>query len=94
MIKKISLTSCLPFQQASIEDCKKINYIFGANGSGKTTISSFLAGDSSSRFNASSKQWYDETRETIYVYNRGFRRRNFQETIPGVFTYAARLLMI
>lgn len=86
MIKKISLTSCLPFQQASIEDCKKINYIFGANGSGKTTISSFLAGDSSSRFNASSKQWYDETRETIYVYNRGFRRRNFQETIPGVFT--------
>lgn len=40
MIKKINLTSCLPFQQASIEDCKKINYIFGANGSGKTTISS------------------------------------------------------
>lgn len=86
MIKAIKLKSCTPYQQSELSDCKKINFVFGANGSGKSTISSFLSGASDARFFQSSIEWDREAHETVYVYNRSFRRRNFQQTIPGVFT--------
>ena len=50
MIKAIKLNNCTPYKQADVLDCKKINFIFGANGSGKSTISSFLSGSTDSRF--------------------------------------------
>ena len=78
------LKSCTPYQQSELSDCKKINFVFGANGSGKSTISSFLSGASDARFFQSSIEWDREAHETVYVYNRSFRRRNFQQTIPGV----------
>jgi len=86
MIKSIKLSNCTPFQQAELSDCKKINFVFGSNGSGKTTISSFLAGSKDYRFSRSSIEWDSITHETICVYNREFRRSNFQQTIPGIFT--------
>ena len=86
MIKAIKLKNCIPYQQAELSDCKKINFVFGANGSGKTTISSFLSGSSDDRFSQSSIEWDGAVQETIYVYNRDFRRDNFKQTIPGVFT--------
>ena len=45
-----------------------------------------LSGSTDSRFSQSSIEWEGALKETIYVYNRGFRRNNFQQTIPGVFT--------
>lgn len=86
MIRAISLNNCTPYQQAEVSNCKKINFIFGANGSGKSTISSFLSGATPHRFSQSSITWDGPSHETIYVYNRDFRRSNFQQTIPGVFT--------
>lgn len=86
MIRSIKLNSCVPYQQAELSDCKKVNFVFGANGSGKSTISSFLSGTPDTRFSQSVIEWDGAVRETIYVYNRGFRRSNFQQTIPGVFT--------
>lgn len=86
MIRAIKLKNCVPYQQAELSDCKKINFVFGANGSGKSTISSFLSGYSDTRFSQSVIEWDGAVHETIYVYNRGFRRSNFQQTIPGVFT--------
>ena len=86
MIKSIKLSNCTPFQQAELSDCKKINFVFGSNGSGKTTISSFLAGSKDYRFSRSSIEWDSITHETICVYNREFRRSNFQQTIPGIFS--------
>ena len=86
MIKSIKLNSCTPYQQAQVDDCRKINFIFGSNGSGKTTISSFLAGDTPARFESSTIEWDSEQHESIYVYNRNFRHNNLQQTIPGIFT--------
>ena len=74
MIKAIKLKNCSPYQQAEVSSCKKINFIFGANGSGKSTISSFLSGSTDSRFSQSSIEWDGALKETIYVYSRGFRR--------------------
>lgn len=86
MIRAIKLKNCVPYQHAELSDCKKINFVFGANGSGKSTISSFLSGLEEPRFAQSSIEWDGAAHETIYVYNRAFRRSNFQQTIPGVFT--------
>ena len=86
MISAIKLNNCTPYQQEEVSDCKKINFIYGANGCGKTTISSFLAAPQSPRFAQSSIEWDGEAHETICVYNRGFRSSNFKQIIPGVFT--------
>lgn len=89
MIKTIKLKNCVPFQQAEIVDCKKVNFIYGANGSGKTTISTFLQRypDANARFGASSIEWDSPVPETIEVYNRDFRRQNLQQdNMPGIFT--------
>ena len=86
LIRSITLNNCVPYQMAGLTECKKINFVFGANGSGKSTISSFLSGAPDPRFAQSSIEWDSTVHETIYVYNRGFRRSNFQQTIPGVFT--------
>jgi wobble nucleotide-excising tRNase len=86
MIKTIKLPNCTPYQQAEVSDCKKINFIFGANGSGKSTISSFLAGTLDSRFSSSSIEWVSEVHERIEVYNKAFRQANLQQEMQGVFT--------
>jgi len=86
MIKAIKMSNCTPYQQAEVSDCKKINFIFGANGSGKSTISSFLAGATDSRFSSSFIEWESEAHERIEVYNKTFRHTNLQQEIQGVFT--------
>lgn len=86
MIKGIKLNNCTPYQQAEVSDCKRVNFIFGANGSGKSTISSFLAGIPDSRYSSSTIEWVGEMHEKIEVYNKAFRIANLQQDIPGIFT--------
>ncbi len=91
MIKGIQIKCCPPYGESGGEltDCKKVNFIYGANGSGKTTISEFLrAKDIEGRYNSCEIDWGIGGELPIFVYNRQFRQLNFaQETgIPGVFT--------
>lgn len=86
MIKNIKLVNCTPYREAEISDCKRINFIFGANGSGKTTISSFLAQIPDDRYLSSSIEWTGEMHEKIEVYNKAFRMANLQQDMPGIFT--------
>ena len=37
-----NVTTCDPENGVQINDLKKVNFIYGANGSGKTTISNFF----------------------------------------------------
>lgn len=87
MINTIRLINCTPFCNAEIADCKKVNFIYGANGSGKSTVSSFLAKDNSERFKDCELIMQDGTEDDqVYVYNKRFKIQNFKQTIPGVFT--------
>ena len=88
MIRAIKMSTCTPYQQSELSDCKKVNFIFGSNGSGKSTISRYLSNvdHPSSRYSNCSLEWTSPIHETIYVYNREFRQNNFQQTIPGIFT--------
>ena len=91
MIKSIKMVDCTPYHQSEIGNCKKVNFIFGANGSGKSTISAFLDGRNDKRFESSSIEWDGVLHESIYVYNRAFKAENFQQTIPGVFTMGSEI---
>jgi len=88
MISKIEINNIVPYTNGlTIDNLHKINYIYGANASGKTTLSHFLENPSEERYYGCSIQWKDGIQESIFVYNRYFREKNFgSSTIPGVFT--------
>ena len=86
MIRSIKMKNCQPFVDAELNDCKMVNFVFGSNGSGKTTIGQLLEGKEDSRFSQSFLEWDNQFHEPIYVYNRQFRSNNFRQDLPGVFT--------
>lgn len=92
MITKIQMKECYPYDinGAELNECKKVNFIYGANGSGKSTISEFLRNYNvkNERYAKSSITWSSIESKPIMVYNREFKRLNFSQDcgIPGVFT--------
>lgn len=92
MINEICIKSCTPYDElgVNISNCKKVNFIYGANGSGKTTISEYLRTyeTNSDRYKLCQIKWESNKKNQIYVYNRKFRENNFRNEvgIPGVFT--------
>lgn len=87
MIKQIKMTGTPPFLcgEQTIE-ARHINFLFGLNGSGKTTISRFLRKQNDQRFCQCSVDW-DGDPLKCEVYNRDYVDENFGETsIPGIFT--------
>lgn len=70
-----------------IRDLKKVNLFYGANGSGKTTISNFLQNIGDEKFKNCSVQWKNAVQIKTLVYNKEFRERNFGKgRLNGVFT--------
>ena len=71
---------------ARLSDLRRINYIFGANGTGKTTISRVIAGEQG--HNHCQLVWQGGIELERLVYNRDFVDRNFNQDGPlqGVFT--------
>src|SRR5690606_12593744 len=71
---------------ARLSDLRRINYIFGANGTGKTTISRVIAGEQG--HNHCQLVWQGGIELECVVYNRDFVDRNFNQDGPlqGVFT--------
>ncbi|MDO8897604.1 MAG: AAA family ATPase, partial [Bacteroidales bacterium] len=62
-------------------------FIYGANGSGKTTISNFILNPSDSKYRSCELEWENDEPLTTYVYNKQFREQSFfKGDIPGVFT--------
>lgn len=71
----------------AIENTEKINYIYGTNGCGKTTISNFLSNTEDDQFSDCEVEWENNTSEKVFVYNKTFREKNFKESdIAGIFT--------
>lgn len=67
-----------------LEPCKQLNFIFGTNGSGKTTISRVIADPAA---HASCQLTWAGGREIErLVYNSDFVERNFTATLKGIFT--------
>lgn len=87
LINKIEINT-VPFDGTlqSLDELKTFNYIFGANGAGKTTISKIIAGPDT--YPSCRILWESGITLETKVYNRDFVDRNFnpQGKLKGVFT--------
>lgn len=89
MIKQIDIKNVATYdnQGVQFDDLKKVNFIYGANGCGKTTISNFIYDNSDQKFNSCSLTWQNDMPLNVLVYNKEFRERNFGKgKLNGVFT--------
>lgn len=88
MIDAIHLASIASFsgEIESLTELAKINFIFGHNGSGKTTVSRLIGNEEN--YSTCTVQWRAGERLQAMVYNRDFVVANFTETsdLKGVFT--------
>lgn len=89
MIESISLSSIAtysPTKPENIVNLKPINFFYGANGAGKTTISRLIENSSISA--TSSITWLRNNPILAMVYNNDFITSNFTDSkeLQGVFT--------
>ena len=93
MIKSVTLQHVASFGKYSF-DLRKVNFLYGTNGTGKTTFSRYLqqmtAGQVLPPYYQCQLQWDDEGTMPIFVYNKDFKERNIGESINGVFTIGAK----
>ncbi|GAA8934530.1 hypothetical protein SLK237_13360 [Helicobacter pylori] len=98
-ISQIVLKNVATFDEngASFENLNSINFIYGANGSGKTTTSSFLKNLAENRIEdkfANSKiEWHRSISESlkIEVYNKQFKEEQFRSSqVKGIFTLSKK----
>lgn len=89
MIETIDIKNVATYdnQGVQINDLRKINFVYGANGCGKTTISNLIHDKTDLKFKDSSIKWKNNLPIKVLVYNKGFKERNFGKgKLNGVFT--------
>ena len=88
MITNIRLHNIATYTSpVEINDLKKINFIYGSNGTGKTILSNFLYDSSDLDFSNCAKNWKDGVEIETLVYNKKFREEYFGKgKLNGVFT--------
>ncbi len=93
-ISQIVLKNAATFDEngANFKDLNSINFIYGANGSGKTTTSSFLKNLAENitpedKFANSEIKWHNGESLKIEVYNKQFKEEQFRNSqVKGIFT--------
>lgn len=88
MITKISLNKVACFKsQTTLETDKKVNLVYGLNGTGKSTLSEYLHQRADEKYKNCSVEGLDDNHE-ILVYNLTFIHENFFEAdnLKGIFT--------
>lgn len=89
MIESFKLKGVATYKPDGIEvnELKKINFFYGANGCGKTTATNYLTDTCIEKFNECAVQWQSGQPLKTLVYNKAFRDKNFGGSdIAGVFT--------
>lgn len=88
MIKSINLNNVASYKNnAALKTDKKVNLIYGLNGTGKSTLSNYLHNQTAEKYRNCSIDGLDESHE-IVVYNQNFIHENFfeAENLKGIFT--------
>lgn len=88
MISDIAISRVATYGEdaQSLNDLSTFNYVFGPNGSGKTTISRIIANEKA--YPHCTVSWRAGTKLDILVYNRDFVDTNFTQgtRLKGIFT--------
>ncbi|MFA5010207.1 MAG: AAA family ATPase [Patescibacteria group bacterium] len=92
MITQISISKTAIYGDTPVvlDELLQFNYVFGANGSGKTTVSRFLNDTLNPEYSNCSVTYQGISRPNILVYNKDFvdDKLNVSTAIPGIFTFA------
>lgn len=96
MIEGVHLASAGAYDDAgtSLQGLKNLNFIFGSNGSGKTTISRVI--DNSASYPNCSVTWEAGKALEARVYNRDFVERHFdaESSIKGIYTFGENVEVV
>lgn len=96
MIVSIAISSTASFDLApeELKDLSKLNFLFGSNGTGKTTISRVISDEG--KFPSCKVTWKAGIKLQPMVYNSDFVERNFIHSaeLKGVFTLGEKQLDI
>ena len=88
MIESISISSVATYAATPerLDGLSQFNFLFGSNGTGKTTVSRVIADEG--EFPTCSVTWKAGTKLQPLVYNNDFVERNFNQSLElkGVFT--------
>lgn len=86
MIEEIKIAGCASYSEEgqNLSGLRKINFIYGANGSGKTSISRVIAAPANHP--GCMIRWTNQRPLECLVYNADFVERNFRSGLPGIFT--------
>lgn len=88
MIESVSLASYATFHASPeiLDGLKQVNFVFGSNGTGKTTISRVIGNPVA--YPNSNVNWTSDQPLQTLVYNRDFVSRNYEQSdeLKGVFT--------
>ncbi|WP_418263031.1 AAA family ATPase [Flavobacterium faecale] len=88
MITKLNINKVASYKNpTALETDKKVNLVYGLNGTGKSTLSNFLNQHSDEKYKDCTIEALDESHEII-VYNQKFISENFfePENQKGIFT--------
>jgi len=96
MIDSIHIKSVASYDDKGVEiqNLKKMNFFFGANGTGKSTIARYLynfaleEGEKDNHFSKSTLSGFDPEKETMKVFDADYVNRNFynSDSLDGVFS--------
>jgi wobble nucleotide-excising tRNase len=88
MIESLTIGSVATFSDPPevLNGLSQFNFLFGSNGTGKTTVSRLIADEAS--YPTCKVGWKNGTKLQPLVYNRDFVERNFSPSVElkGVFT--------
>ena len=95
MIDTIELNNVATYTEKQfLTNLKEVNYIYGSNGSGKTTISRVL--HDPDKYSTCLIRWENNQREEILVYNSDFVKEHVfeKDTLHGIFTLGSENIEI
>lgn len=90
MINRIYITKLATFHETNIDFAnKKVTFVFGSNGTGKTTISKILQQYASDMPLAEGVQVFGDGSKNIRVFNKDFVNEHFTDEaiLDGIFTF-------
>lgn len=92
MISEIIMKNVATYKEVKIGELEKLNYFFGSNGSGKSTITNFLQSISEHNdkvlYPVCDQKDFNSDSEEILVFNQNFIENNFlkSDTLKGIFS--------
>ena len=97
MIKKITIKNVASYDDEGIviDNLQRVNFIYGGNGTGKTTLSRCInTCHPNHEYEVHREVVWDGEEVEVLAYNSDFKQQNLQADIAGVFTIGEEFIQL